>query len=292
MARSMTGYGIGQSLGDGLSVIVELRSVNNRFLDLHIKIPRTLYSNEQDLGDLVRNRINRGRISILVKEEWVGDKGPNIQLDRGRAVKYAEALDALNNILDLRDDIRLDHLLAADDLFSVEEDETYREQLWKLTSQATEQALQALVDVSSREGENLVADLLARITTFHEELDAIKEHASEQVSQYRTRFLQRLEELLNDTRLDQARLETEISLAADRLDISEEITRLASHIDLFESTIKRNDPVGKTLGFVLQEMGREVNTIASKSWMIEISQAAIRMKEILEQIREQVQNIE
>ena len=161
-----------------------------------------------------------------------------------------------------------------------------------MTSQATEQALQALVDVSSREGENLVADLLARITAFHEELDAIREQVSEQVSQYRTRFLQRLEELLNDTRLDQARLETEISLAADRLDISEEITRLASHIDLFESTIKRNDPVGKTLGFVLQEMGREVNTIASKSWMIEISQAAIRMKEILEQIREQVQNIE
>ena len=292
MPRSMTGYGVGIASRNGHNIIVELRSVNNRFLDLNIKIPRALYPHEQDLRDLIRARLERGRVSILVKEEWDKNYSPNIRIDKGKARRYAEALEELRNGFGLGGEVRLEHLLAIGDLFSIDEDEAYSIQLWELTRDAGKQALDGLIAVSKREGENLVADLTKRIDFIKSEKENIRRMTEGQAIQYRDRLTQRLEELLGDNRIDPNRLETEIAFAADRLDISEELVRLESHIDLFQKNLNSSKSSGKTLGFILQEMGREANTIASKSWLVDISQAAIRIKETLEQVREQVQNLE
>ncbi|MFH0765183.1 MAG: YicC/YloC family endoribonuclease [Calditrichota bacterium] len=292
MARSMTGYGGGQATAGGLAVAVEVRGVNNRFLDIAFKLPKALSAHESDVRDIIRARINRGRISVFVSEEWTENLTSGVSYDRGKAAQYARALEQMRRELNLGGEVRLEHLLAVDNLFAAGEDDAYRSQLWALVSDALLQALDSFMTVSRREGKNLEHDLIARLAEVRREWEAVKILAAQQTSEYRDRLLARLEELMGDHRLDPTRLETEIALAADRLDISEEITRLGSHLDLFAQTLKNSDAVGKTLNFIVQEMGREVNTIGAKSWMVEISQASIRMKDILEQIREQVQNIE
>ncbi len=291
MAHSMTGYGVGRASGDGLSVVVELRSVNNRYLDLNLKLPRALYPHESNIRDLLRERVERGRVSMLVSEEWSGEQGPVIRLDRARALSCAGQLEELSRELGLSGEVQLEHLLAVGELFLPDDDSSYHEQLWGLTRQALEKALEQMLTACHHEGEALCADIRQRIRSTQESLALVKELAARQADAYRERLTRRLEELLEDSRLDRTRLETEIALAADRLDISEEIVRLESHLDMFHKTIARKGSLGKTLSFILQEMSREANTIASKSWMVEISQAAIRMKELLEQIREQVQNL-
>lgn len=292
MARSMTGYGIGSAAANGLSVTAELRSVNNRFLDLSFKLPRNLFRYEKEIRKILQCKTHRGRISIFISEEWEENFGPDIRYDRGKALKYARTLKELHKETGLAGDLALEHLLSVDSFFTVEESDEYKENLWTLTRQAVEDALEEMLTVSTHEGDNLVQDLTERIESVRNNLEIISDQSIEQPKIHREKLLIRLGELYADPRLDPGRLETEIAIMADRLDISEEITRLQSHLELFISTLNRSEPIGKTLGFVLQEMGREVNTIASKSWDVEIGQAAIRMKETLEQIREQVQNLE
>ncbi len=255
-------------------------------------MPRMLFPYERDIRNIIGKRINRGRVFLSHSEKWVDERRPNIRLDYGKAMQYAAVYRELKDKLDLSGELRLEHLLNIEDLFSPREDESFRASLWELTRNALERALDELITVSRREGGHLAADLGERIDTVHMELDRVKARAGGQVSRYRERLNDRLRELLDDDSLDRNRLETEIALMADRLDISEELVRLESHLELFRATLRREEPMGKTLGFILQEMGREVNTIASKCWDVEIAQAGIRMKETLEQIREQVQNIE
>ena len=292
MPRSMTGYGLGLASGDGHRITVEFRSVNNRFLDLNLKLPRVLYQYEQELRDIIRSKIERGRISVYVNEEWEADYSPDIKINSGKAKGYSKALENLRDELGIKDEIQLKHIIGFGDVFNSNHDEDYAEKLWKLTKDAANKALISLVDVSTKEGENLVTDLKERIDQIVKEKSIIDERAQTQVKEYNTRLKLRLSEIISDDRLDPNRIETEVAMAADRLDITEEITRLDSHVDLFMTTLDSGKSLGKSLNFILQEMGREANTIASKSWLVEISQAAIRVKEILEQIREQVQNLE
>ncbi len=292
MPRSMTGFGVGQETVNGHRITVEVRSVNNRYLEIALKLPRALYAFDSALRDAVRARVERGRVSVYANEEWDETAAPQFKIDIAKARRYALAMDQLRRELNLTGSVTLDHLLSLPELIAPLEDEAYNEQLWNLTQAALNKALDAFMDVSDREGRNLAADLTERLNNIEADLTEIRNSAAQQVSQYRERLLARLGELMDDARLDPARLETEVSLAADRLDISEEIVRLTSHVGLFRQTLKNDKSIGKTLGFVLQEMGREANTIGSKSWMVEISQAAMRIKETLEQMREQVQNLE
>ncbi len=292
MARSMTGFGVGRATGDGLSVAVEVRSVNNRFLDLNLKLPRQLYEHESTIRDLVRKRINRGRVSLFITEEWSDNHCPDIRINKGKAKRYCDLLENLKDELNLLGNVQLDHMLTFPDLFVTADDEKYRNQLWNLANESVKIALDQLVESENSEGETLIADLKQRIACIRESLCEIEKYAKEQVHTYQHKLLARLEELLGESRLDPMRLEMEIALTADRLDISEEIVRLKSHLDTFEMKLDLSEPIGKTLGFILQEIGREVNTLTSKSWLADISQIGIKMKESVEQIREQVQNIE
>ncbi len=292
MARSMTGYGVGTASSNGRSVTVELRSVNNRFLDLNLRLPRTLNQHDPDVRELIRKRLVRGRISILINDEWNEDRAPDIRLDRARALGYARELEELRRELNLEGQLQLEHLLTADDLFTTGADDADRETLWGLCREALDRALDQMIAAGKSEAEALCSDIRERTDGIRGQLDLIKRVAENMVVDYHQRLRSRLGEILEDSRIDQARLETEIALAADRYDISEEIVRLDSHLQMFSSAIDKDGPIGKTLGFILQEMGREANTIASKSWALGVSQAAIKIKEYLEQIREQVQNLE
>lgn len=292
MTRSMTGYGVGRASRDGLSAAAEVRSVNNRFLDIVIKTPRALFPHENEIRELVQARLSRGRISVFINEEWNEGGSPEVRLDIGRAKQYHRQLQSLSEQFGLSEQVRLEHLLTLEDLILTQEDEAYRERLWTLAKGALIDALSLLVTSAEREGTALHADIEKRLTALDARLQTVSTLAKGQVEQYRRRLTQRLEELLGDDRLDRNRLETEIAIAADKLDITEEIVRLGSHLKEFRQTLNQDGPTGKTLGFVLQEMGREANTIASKSWTAEISHTAIQMKELLEQIREQLQNLE
>jgi len=292
MPRSMTGYGNNCANEDGLSVTVEIRSVNNRYLDFNFRLPRALYSHEHELREMVKKRIQRGRISIFTNVEYDDNYEPRITLDIARVRVYERELRKLQQELNLAGELNLDHLISSGDIFRSEEDDSYTERLWGITLRAFTSALDQYVESSATEAEALCADIILRIKVINEQLRIIETDAANQVGTYQKKLLNRLSELLDDNRIDRNRLETEIALAADKLDISEEIVRLDSHIQFFNAAISGKDAVGKKLGFVLQEMGREANTIASKSWSILISEAAIKIKELLEQIREQVQNLE
>jgi len=288
----MTGFGVGRSSDASLSLVAEARSVNNRFLDLSLRLPRGLYLFEGEIREIVRKRFERGRVSLTVTEEWAGEAEGDVRLDRNKAIHYARMLSEVKAITGVAGEIRLEHLLSVGELFTPVADEEYRTRLWNLAQQAIEASLVEMDKSCRREGDILARDMLDRLATIREGREDIRRLAAEQTGEYRARLTARLEEMLGDARLDRTRLETEIAIAADRLDITEEIVRLGSHLELFQATLKRENAVGKTLGFVLQEMGREVNTIASKSWMVDISQIAVGMKETLEQLREQVQNLE
>ena len=292
MARSMTGYGVGKTSAAGINLTAELRSVNNRFLDLAIRLPRMLYPFESNIREICRKRIERGRLSVFINVEYTGDQSLDVRLDHVRIKSFARQLEELRKELKLDDPVRLEHLLTADDLFVPNDDEAQRRQLWDLSREALNQALDGLIEGGQQEAETLCADIASRIETVAELVGQIKDYASKQMVEYHHRLKARLTEIIEDNRIDPNRIETEIALSADKLDISEEIVRLESHLKMFRSTIRQKSAIGKSLGFVLQEMSREANTIASKSWALEIAQAAIKIKELLEQIREQVQNIE
>ena len=292
MTRSMTGYGVARLSDEGLSVAAEVRSVNNRFLDIVIKTPRALFSYENEIRELVQARLSRGRVSVFISEEWNEGYASGVRLDVGRVKQYHQQLQSLAEQLGFKEPLRLEHILSLEDIVLAQEDSAYRERLWGLAKRALGEALTQFIASAEREGAALRGDILKRLTALEERLQTVAVLAKGQVQQYRERLTQRLGELLGDDRLDRTRLENEIAIAADRLDITEEIVRLESHLKLFGETLQRGGPTGKTLGFVLQEMGREANTIASKSWTAGISQAAIQMKELLEQMREQLQNLE
>ena len=292
MVRSMTGFGTGRADDNGLNVAVEIRCVNNRFLDITFKMPGPLYVYETDIRQLIGQCIQRGRVSVHVSEEWSEEVGLDIEINLPKAQHYARMLRILQSRFARDDTVRLEHLLTFDDLFTTSDDEVHRKRAWTPMKRAVEIALDQLINGSLQEGQALCDDLKIRIATIRNDLNTVEREAAGQVTQYHQRLTERLEELIGDDRIDPDRLEMEIALVADKLDISEEIVRLKSHIDMFEKTLTSDQPVGKTLGFILQEMGREVNTITSKSWMINITQTAVGMKEVIEQIREQVQNIE
>jgi len=288
----MTGFGAGRAGDDTLSVVVEMRSVNNRFLDLNIRLPRSLNEHETELRNIISKKLHRGRVTIYVNEEWSDSDGPKISLDRSKALGYSKVIKDLSDVLNLKGEIGLNHILTFPDLIRTEEDEEYRNRLWQLSKLSLKKAIEQLVESSVKEADSLCVDIKQRLDNLRLNLLQVEESAKQQAVKYKQRLLDRLSELMDDTRLDPVRLEMEIALAADRLDISEEIVRLKSHIDMFESKLKLSEPIGKTLNFILQEIGREVNTITSKSWLVDVSQTGVKMKEIVEQIREQVQNIE
>jgi len=292
MLKSMTGYGRCSDTVEGFEITFEIRSVNNRYLDTNIRLPRIYGYLEEKIKKAIQKTASRGKVdAFLTIERPAGDMA-QIALDEALAEQYVAALRKIADKFHLKDEISVSSVARFSDIFTkkVKEDDT--DTVWRAVEQVVNRALSDFLAMREREGESLFCDLDARLDRMEQILSQIRLHSGEALAQYRQKLETRLREFLEDRQIDENRLLTEVGIIADRIDTGEEITRLASHIRQFRALIRQDTPSGRTMDFLTQELNREVNTIGSKCSMIEITQLVIDAKNEIERIREQIQNIE
>lgn len=292
MIRSMTGFGQGEAGSENYSVRVELKSVNHRYLDLFLRLPKQYTQLEEALRRAISERIARGRIEAVVSVEEFGEKERTVQINMPLLQGYLRALSQVKAELGSGEQVTISHVLDLPGVFEVDEPPLDWEELLRLLVEAAGQALDELEEMRAAEGRRLYTDLQDKIA-FVEELRAqVAKIAPQVVEEYRTKLRERLGELLDGTTLTEERFLGEVALFADRCSIDEELVRLASHLEQFKEALTSNQVVGRKLDFLIQEMNREVNTIGSKGNHVQISALVVELKSELEKIREQVQNIE
>lgn len=291
MISSMTGYGKGIAENDRLVAEAEVKSVNNRYLEISLKIPSALFVKEYELREIVRNKITRGKLTVVlqVKNNKTGEEIPS--LDKTKLKNYLNLLKDVRKTAKLTDKIKLEHLLLAKDLFSTP-DVQLLEVEFALVKKALEAALDDLLKMRENEGKELAKDMMNRLKFMEEQLDLIEVEMKESVVEYFAKLKERVKVLVEDTAMQPERLELELALIADKADITEECVRLRSHIKFFRETLKNDGEPGRKLNFLCQEMNRETNTISSKTIATTITHSAVLMKEEIEKIREQIQNLE
>lgn len=292
MIQSMTGFGRRQTSWQDGSVTVEIRSVNHRFLEVACRLPRSLSHLEETLKKAVQQRCARGRIDLTVSLQGARSKAGTVNLDQSLVKQYHQTLRTLKRSLKLRGAIDLALLVGLRDVVSVSDQPPEDPKLGKLVVRLVAESLDDLAGMRSREGKALAKDMLARLRVIGDQRLRVAARAPLVTHEAFDRMKGRVEKLLGDAVPDIARLHQELAAFADRTDITEELVRLDSHMVQFAEILNRSEPVGKTLDFLLQEIGREVNTIGSKANDAEIAGHVIQMKTELERIREQVQNVE
>ncbi len=292
MPRSMTGFGRGEAEGQGKKFTVEVKSVNHRYCEVMLRMPRGMVSLEEKARRYILSRLARGRVDGFITVEDCTVKTATVKVDKVLAASYYKAMEELISNLGISSGIKPEHLLSLPGVFSLEEPAEDIEAYWPVLEQALTGAVDGLLDMRSTEGVRLQEDLLSRLELIRVVLKGIEARAPEVVEDYRFRLNQRLQEWLKDSTLDMNRLMAEVAVFAERSNITEEVVRLYSHIDQTGETLGMEEPVGRKLDFLLQEMNREINTIASKASDLQIAKAAVEIKSELEKIREQVQNLE
>ena len=290
--NSMTGYGRGEAARGGAKFTVEISTVNRKQAELSLYLPRELDALESRARDEINSKVSRGRIAARV--QWTAKSGDRaqVEIDRNLAKEYAKEYRKLATDLKLGGEVSLDTILRAPGVLQTSEEELDVESLWTPLRTAVRAALKALLAMRAREGANLKKDLQKRIDALQKSVKAVKRQAPKTVRRHREALLDRLNQSGLDLKLDDERVLKEVALFADRIDITEELTRLESHFGQFADYAKAKGPVGRTLDFLSQEMNREVNTIGSKANDPVISRLVVTMKSELEKFREQVQNVE
>ena len=292
MIRSMTGFGAGRGEAAGEALTVELRSVNGKFCEVKPRLPRELSSLETELVKTVKARIQRGVVDVFVRRETASARGMSPQIDLPLAAAYAKALRELKSELGLEGEPSIRDLAQLQGVISLGETAADPASMGIALQAALLQALDALEAMRKREGEALARDLLARLATIEKGAQAIALLAPAQVEVARERLNARIVELTRGVPLDPARLAQEVALIADRTDVAEELTRLASHLDQARGLVAADVPAGRKLEFLVQEVNREINTIGSKSQHAAIAAQVVDLKAELERVREQIQNVE
>jgi uncharacterized protein (TIGR00255 family) len=288
----MTGYGRGETDHDGAKFSVELNSVNRKQSDIVVNLPRDLNELEPRIRQAINESISRGRTNVLVSYH----NGPNgmrkLALDTGLAQSYHEAMRALQKELNAPGEITIGTILQAPGVMRMPEETIKAEDAWPAVEKALRAALAELIKMREHEGKHLAKDLIKRLKTMRQELKAIRVIHPDVVKKYRAALLDRIQKAGLPIQTDDERLVKEISFFADRADVSEELTRLESHLAQFAHHLRKNEPVGRTLEFITQEIFRELNTLGAKANDAEISQRVVACKAELEKIREQIQNLE
>jgi uncharacterized protein (TIGR00255 family) len=288
----MTGFGRGEVTEQGVTGSVELRSVNSRFLEVVARLPRALALRENEVKDAVRQRMSRGKVNVQVTIERETDGTIPVRLNAQMARAYGTMLNQLRKTARIRETVKLEHLLQFSDIFEPVSVEAGDDLEWSVAQKALAVALDDLVTMRQNEGRELEKDFRLRIGSLERQLDKIQSLSTGQVPHERERLKTRIANMLSGTTVDESRLEMEIALLADRLDVTEECVRFRSHLKFFLEAAGAAEPAGRKLNFLVQEINREVNTIGSKSSATEIAHIVVGVKEELEKIREQLQNIE
>lgn len=292
MIRSMTGFGRGEETGDGRRFVVEIRSVNHRYSDIVTRLPKEYALLEDRVRRSIQAVIDRGRLDVYVGVQVLGGRKRFLQVDKELAMAYYRSLEELKGHLNIPGAVDVAAMTRLPDIFVLEEVTEDAEHYWPVLEAALKKALQRVIQMRTEEGRALAEDMMARVSTIQELLDQVEARAPEVVAEYRERLQKRIKELLGDNTLDQDRLALEVSLYAERSDITEELVRLRSHLRQMISSVTEGGAVGRKLQFILQEIHRELNTVGSKAGDMVISRKVVEAKTELERLREQVQNVE
>ncbi len=292
MVRSMTGFGVGDAATATGRYAVEVRSVNHRFCEIVVRLPRDLTPLEDQVRALTQKRILRGRVEVAIIREDQGKRARTVKTDLDLATAYVSALDDLKQTLSLSGSLDLSLLSSLPDLIRIEEQKEDLDACWPPIAEGVGAALDRLVAMRESEGARLASDMFLRVERLARSLDEVEERAPRVVREYRDRLSRRVQELAGGLSVDEGRLAAEVAIFADRSDITEEITRFRSHLAQFRETLASNGAVGRTLEFIVQELAREANTTGSKANDVEITRRVIAVKGELESLREQIQNVE
>ena len=293
MIRSMTGYGK-QSLNvDGREYQIEIKSVNHRYLDINIKMPKTISYLEEAVKKEISEKIKRGKVDVFITYENNSKKGRNITINKELAKLYIEQLKELAEEEKISSNIEVMEIAKFPDILTIkadEEDEKIKQEIIQVTTEATNK----IVEMKAIEGEKIAQDLLQRISKIENKIMEISSKSTGLIEEYVVKLEKRIQEILKTEEIDKSRIAQEVVIYADKCSIQEEITRLKSHIYQFRNLItnNQNETIGKKLDFIIQEMNRETNTIGSKANNLEITNGVIDIKTEIEDIREQIQNIE
>lgn len=288
----MTGYGRGETIGENRKWTIEGKSVNHRFLDVSIKMPRSLSVFEEKIRAEIKKKIDRGRVDIYVKVTDEDEQKKQVKLDRELAKAYYFALEEISKVLMIPNDISTLDIASMPEVLAIEELEEDQDLLWPYLREALDIAIKQMVNMRIEEGQELHKDLIMKIDFITESCQYLKIKAPAVVDEYEEKLTKKLENILNELDSDNSRLLTEIAIMTDKMSIDEEIVRLESHLKQLKIEISSDKPVGRKLDFLIQELNREANTIGSKSNNYDISKLVVDIKTNIEKMREQVQNIE
>lgn len=293
MINSMTGFGRAQSSeGKKYLISLELKSVNNRYLDINIRAPKFIISIEDKLRKIISQKINRGKVDVFIN--YKSYQGDNIvpKLDVNLAKKYYDCLKELENTLGITDDITVSKISKYPEVLTLEVQEENIEEIMLDLNPILNEAIDMLIAMRQREGEKLLEDITSKLMEIEKEVKSVEELAKLSPINYKKRLEDRIAELTGGMAIDEERVAQEVAIFADKVAVDEEFTRLYSHLNQMRKTLLLDEPIGRKLDFIIQEMNRETNTIGSKASDINIINTVINIKNLLEKIREQVQNIE
>lgn len=294
MIKSMTGFGRGEAAGPNYKVTVEMKSVNHRYLDLSVKLPKKLNSYEANLKNILKKYLVRGKVDVYVTYENISEAKVDIQYNSGVAAKYLEIFRQMAEEFHIENDVRVSALSRYPEVLVTEDLEPEEDELFTVTEEAFVKACEQILTARQNEGSHLKEDLLEKLDGMLSMIDYINSHSEGILKDYRAKLLERVQEVLNDANIDENRIVTEVVLYADKICVDEEMVRLKSHINSMRNALISGDEegIGRKLDFIAQEMNREANTTLSKANNLEISQKAIDLKTEIEKVREQIQNIE
>ena len=294
MVKSMTGFGRATSDDENnRSFSIEIKSVNHRYLDVNVRMPKTFISLEEKIRRLISEKLNRGKVDVFINFKDYSKAQGIAKVNLEFAKSYVKCLDTLKNeFKDIEDNIKISMIANHPEVIVIEEKEDDLEKLWLDIKVVLEKAVDNIVSMRRNEGEKLAKDILAKCIKIEGLVDFIESKSSIIVENHRNKLKEKIKDLLGDVNIDENRLAMEVVIFADKATIDEEIIRLRSHISQLRESLSFKEAIGRKLDFLVQEMNREANTIASKSTDLEITNSVIDIKNIIEKIREQVQNIE
>lgn len=292
MIRSMTGFGRFEISKDARKITVEMKSVNHRYLDINIRMPKKLYCFEANIRNLIKNVLERGKVDVFISYEDLSEGSMCLQYNEALAKEYVEKIRHIAEEFDVKNDLSATYIARCPDVIVMEEQTVDEDELDSFVTEAVNGALEELVKVREKEGEHLRNNLLGKTAVMHEIVTFIEEKAPMILTEYKNKIEEKVKELLENSSIDDSRIAAEVTLFADKVCIDEEIVRLVSHIINMNTNLSEGDRVGRKLDFIAQEMNREANTILSKTSDMEITNKGIELKNVIEEIREQVQNIE
>lgn len=292
MLKSMTGYGRNEAIQGGKKIMCEIKSVNHRYSDYSVKVPKYYGFLEDKVREFASKHISRGKVDIYVGIESYAEADKEIVVNTELAKSYIDALCKLRDEFGLCDDITVNSVARYPDIFVQERKEEDEEEIWENVKTVLEPAIASFTAMREREGERIQKDLEQRVEYMKTLADRIDERSPETVEEYKERLYSKIKAVLEDREIDDARILTEVAIFADKVAVNEEMVRLSSHFDEFYGICASGEPAGRKLDFLIQEINREINTTGSKASDIEIAKIVVDLKAETEKLREQIQNIE